>query len=390
MRRIAARELGLTLLCVTLLAGCGGSKKVAVSAAPSPKWTLKLGSIRNPLAIGLDGTLYALPDSAVLTAIDSSGKIKWTQQAGVSGRSVAGPAVGTDGAIYVLGFGKFMGFNPDGSTRIEKPMSTIAGVGMALTDNRVYVECLRTGTCAWTLDQGMDLIWKISTRSFVSPPIIETDGTVVLTGDSVMAVDGAGSSARWAYPSHNVLVRDPDHDDYYDISPTSNLFIEGSSAGKDGATYVTGAGLMAFDVNGQQKWILNFPSYPGQQPVVAADGTVYFASHNQHFYAVQPDGTIRWSLDTTAMVAQPLLGSEGTIFFTDYKTLRAVAPDGKEKWKADLDIEPAGAATLSDERTLYVASRLGTLYAFPVGETLMQSPWPKFQANVRNSGQANP
>jgi len=124
--------------------------------------------------------------------------------------------------------------------------------------------------------------------------------------------------------------------------------------------------------------------------VVAADGTVYFASHNQHFYAVQPDGTIRWSLDTTAMVAQPLLGSEGTIFFTDYKTLRAVAPDGKEKWKADLDIEPAGAATLSDERTLYVASRLGTLYAFPVGETLMQSPWPKFQANVRNSGQANP
>jgi outer membrane protein assembly factor BamB len=89
-------------------------------------------------------------------------------------------------------------------------------------------------------------------------------------------------------------------------------------------------------------------------------------------------------------VGQPLLGSAGTIFFTDYKTLRAISPDGKEKWKTDLDIESVGAATLSDDGTLYIASRLGTLYAFPVGETLMQSPWPKFQANARNSGQANP
>jgi outer membrane protein assembly factor BamB len=261
---------------------------------------------------------------------------------------------------------------------------------MALTDKSLYCDCVPGATCAWTLDQGMNSIWRISSQSFVTAPIIQADGTIVLAGAGVFAVDRGMPYAHWTYPSNGAVTPDRNQADSYHVMPLARLNFEGLAAGKDGATYVTGAGLIAFDANGQQKWSLNFPPYPGQQPVVAADGTVYFASHNQHFYAVQPDGTIRWSLDTTAMTAQPLLGSAGTIFFTDYKTLRAIAPDGKEKWKADLDIEPTGAATLSDERTLYVASRLGTLYAFPVGETLMQSPWPKFQANVRNSGQANP
>jgi outer membrane protein assembly factor BamB len=393
LRRTAASLLALTLSGASLLAGCGESKKAAAtSATPSLKWTLKIGAIHSPLALGPDGTLYALLDSASLMAIDpATSRTKWTQPAARSSSWVIGPAVGTDGAIYILAYGKLIAFNPDGSTRIEKTMNpTVNATGMALTDKSLYCDCVPGVTCAWTLDQGMNSIWRISSQSFVTAPIIQADGTIVLAGAGVFAVDSGMPYAHWTYPSNGTVAPDRNQADSYHVMPLARLNFEGLAAGKDGATYATGAGLIAFDANGQQKWNLNYPPYPGQQPVVAADGTVYYASHNQHFYAVRPDGTIQWSLDTTALVGQPLLGSAGTIFFTDYKTLRAISPDGKEKWKTDLDIESVGAATLSDDGTLYIASRLGTLYAFPVGETLMQSPWPKFQANARNSGQANP
>lgn len=78
----------------------------------------------------------------------------------------------------------------------------------------------------------------------------------------------------------------------------------------------------------------------------------------------------------------------------DGRTLRAVGPDGRDKWSTDLDsnilmYNADSIPTLGDDGTLYIASREGTLYAFPVGESLMSSAWPKFQANVRNSGQVN-
>jgi outer membrane protein assembly factor BamB len=67
--------------------------------------------------------------------------------------------------------------------------------------------------------------------------------------------------------------------------------------------------------------------------------------------------------------------------------LYAIDSSGQEKWEAPLDGDVWGSMTLSSEGTLYAASQKGTLYAFPVGEGLMASPWPKFQGNVRNSGE---
>jgi hypothetical protein len=57
------------------------------------------------------------------------------------------------------------------------------------------------------------------------------------------------------------------------------------------------------------------------------------------------------------------------------------------KWETQLDSNPLSAGTLSSDGMLYLATMQGTLYAIPVGEGLMASPWPKFQGNVRNSGE---
>jgi outer membrane protein assembly factor BamB len=389
-----------TVLLITLALGLSGfltgcHKTGTTGTTPSARWKLNIGRGRTPLALGPDGTIYALLDSGNLVAVDPGGKTKWSREAALGNKLKIGPAVTTDGAIYVVGYNKIVAFNSEGNTRLEFPIGTsAASFAITVTDDTLYAQCMRVGTCAFNRSTGTDLMWHISQDTANS--IVEPDGTVVFGNDCVVAIRD-GAQAKWIFPASRSLVPDEEHDRWFDIPPGPGLEVQGLSAGSDGATYVNRSnGLTALDSTGQLKWQFEAPLFRGHQPLVATDGTVYLASQDRHLYALRPDGSALWKLETSGTVAQPLLGSAGTIFFVDGHSLRAVTRDGRAKWSTDLDSEvfnygyaTGSATTLSDDGTLYVASQAGTLYAFPVGETLMNSAWPKFQANARNSGQVN-
>src|SRR5438132_14205422 len=82
-------------------------------------------------------------------------------------------------------------------------------------------------------------------------------------------------------------------------------------------------------------WTLKLCDWNNQSsPAVAPDGTIYHGTFDGRFLAIDPDGTIKWTFDTsTEIYSSPAVGADGTIYFGSRdRALYAVTPQGKLKW----------------------------------------------------------
>ncbi len=78
---------------------------------------------------------------------------------------------------------------------------------------------------------------------------------------------------------------------------------------------------------------------------MGADGTVYFGSADQTFYALRPDGTVRWSVPTGGIIdSAGLLDDRGKIYFgSGDGILRAAnAQSGAIAWTMHADDPSTG------------------------------------------------
>jgi outer membrane protein assembly factor BamB len=86
----------------------------------------------------------------------------------------------------------------------------------------------------------------------------------------------------------------------------------------DGTVYVgNGDGLRAVNgANGQLDWL--FPSANvSSSPAIGGDGTVFFGCGDGTFYAVNPDGSTRFSLNLGASISSsPAIAGDGTVIVT--------------------------------------------------------------------------
>ena len=101
------------------------------------------------------------------------------------------------------------------------------------------------------------------------------------------------------------------------------------------------------------------------------DGTLYFGSWDKSFYAVWPDGTLRWSMYVGSPVpGVPAVGDDGTVYFGERKEwFYAIRPDGRIRWRVSLPSGAANSVALGHDGTVFAS---GTdLYAFsPEGQEL--------------------
>lgn len=99
------------------------------------------------------------------------------------------------------------------------------------------------------------------------------------------------------------------------------------------------------------KWqpTLFYPGYPGVPPAIAADGTIYLAVNPLNvgwtggypIYAINPDGTPKWSYSLDTRASALAVGPSGTIYvgtncdgkYIMTSWLLAVNPDGTTKWR---------------------------------------------------------
>ena len=54
-------------------------------------------------------------------------------------------------------------------------------------------------------------------------------------------------------------------------------------------------------------------------PAIGSDGTIYVGSRDDMFYAINPNGTLKWSYTTGhIVVSSPAIGSDGTVYVGSY------------------------------------------------------------------------
>ncbi len=98
---------------------------------------------------------------------------------------------------------------------------------------------------------------------------------------------------------------------------------------------------------------------------IGYDGVIYAGNTNFNYYAITPEGHLKWTFPTAANAWSAAgIGADGTIFWGSNDTFAyAVTPDGQQKWaKRTLGFIAASAAVGSDG-TVYIGSFDSNLYA---------------------------
>ena len=122
--------------------------------------------------------------------------------------------------------------------------------------------------------------------------------------------------------------------------------------------------LFAVNPDGTERWSFQLNDGAGvltsndlSSPAIAADGTIYLTSRDTGLYAIDPDGTERWAVspEVTSIGSSPAIGADGTIYVNIFH-LHAYTPSGAVKWEAD-----TGNAAPNDNSPSVGAD--GTIYA---------------------------
>lgn len=140
------------------------------------------------------------------------------------------------------------------------------------------------------------------------------------------------------------------------------------------------------EYNGQEtpalKWSYDAARDILSSPAIAADGTIYFGSRDNNLYAIDPDGSLKWTFDVGGDSSSPAIASDGTIYvgssITD-NNLYAINPDGSLKWQFTMGDDILSPPVVTSNGIIYVGSKDHHLYAInPDG-----SPKWRFEARDR-------
>lgn len=362
------------------------------------KWEFTTaGTITGSLALSDDGTLYAASADGFVYALDSSGKLQWKLQLAPIESS---PAIGADGTIYITDANELIyAINRNGTQQwsfgggpyADKRLGSIAAAvdqNFLYTPWRGQVRALRLSTGYPEWPAGMDF---------------ERGGAVILLPNSLIlhpgngrleAVESGGRTA-WEYPVRNPPLTPDLLLKYGGQPPAGNFWLESAMAvGADGTLYACAADsrLVALGSNGAFKWEFHTKSASVSRaaPVIASDGSIYTGTSEGLLYALNSDGSQKWSAAISGSISStPVLAEDGTIFVVSGSTLDAVSPDGHIIAQAPLMAAAQSSPTLAPDGTVYVATTAGKVLAFDGGHgSLMDSPWPKFQRDLANSGRA--
>jgi outer membrane protein assembly factor BamB len=364
---------------------------IEISVFGQIKWRYKVGSpVFSSPAVGSDGTIYFWTADSYLYAITPEGTLKWRYQTGKS--SYITPVIGSDGSIYLRCSDSLYAINPDGTLKWlfeNKRDAQFESPPVIGSDGTIYVVLFDNCICALAPDGTWK--WGYATCQVYFPPAVGSDGTIYYGTDCGPPPGGGGylyalnpdSTLKWT-----CLLESGGN-------PASPLAI-----GSDGAIYFgTDAGYFyAVSPEGTVKWYYPTRNILFSTPAVGSDGTIYFGSGNNYLYAFTPGGTLKWGRELRYHHGSYItLGFDGTIYigssdiedgeYTCY--LYAIAPDGTLKGRFPTDKAVESCPAIVSDGTIYFGCNDGYLYAISTESYgLASSSWPKFGHDNQNTGRA--
>ncbi len=314
----------------------------------------------------------SLTEDFGLYALDATtGDLVWKYHTGESPvRSAA--VVDGDGAIYFV---------------VDNRNSVLS---TAVLDELIKVDSM--GSFLWSFDINPSRLADQVKGS--SSPAIGPDGTVYAAGDALYALSPDGT-LKWSAGSSSEMLRS---------SP---------SVAAAGTIYLAyhNYPLKAFDpVNGDILWTV--PGVPEghcfSSPVVGQGGTVYLGTDGGKFYAVSPGGTINWTYDTLVedgyawnIRSSPAIGPDDTIYFgtsqgqgnspSTMPRFYALDPDGSLRWYFApvglLAHEPDvthhdfySSPAVAEDGTVYTGHEFGSVYALDPADGSVKWTYDTYQA----------
>ena len=137
----------------------------------------------------------------------------------------------------------------------------------------------------------------------------------------------------------------------------------------EGTIYIGTGDLYALHPDGTIKWIYDIPgSWTEIAPAVGEDGTIYLGTSrgtDDHFFAINPNGTRKWVIATEAIRASPVISPDGTIIFPNSHANKLVAmhPNGTKKWEFPTNHVIYSTPAVGPDGTVYVGSHDCYIYA---------------------------
>jgi outer membrane protein assembly factor BamB len=149
-----------------------------------------------------------------------------------------------------------------------------------------------------------------------------------------------------------------------------------ATIGADGTIYIGAINgfLYAINPDGTEKWSSNFGTWTATTPAIGPDGTIYFAGEgnkaNPTFKGVltaynPTNGNIKWSVGLTEKVNHggPAVAADGTIYLGGYeKKLIAYNPDGSQKWSYPVDSPIEVVPAIDNDGNIYFGDTGGSFH----------------------------
>jgi outer membrane protein assembly factor BamB len=191
---------------------------------------------------------------------------------------------------------------------------------------------------------------------------------------TAQARDTGSGRSKWALP-RTIIIRPPDTLRIWrlQLADSNPSMISSPAIGTDGTIYVGSSdnSLYAVNTEGSIKWSYPTGSSVESSPAVAPDGTLYFGSNDRYVYAVNVDGTLKWRYLTTSYVrSSPAIATDGTVYVGSSNCVYALNPDGTFKWRYTTEGSVSSSPCIAADGTVYVGSYGDSLYALNPDGTL--------------------
>lgn len=229
----------------------------------------------------------------------------------------------------------------------------IGTTGLADTDWPSFQhDTNNTGQSNNTGPQTNSTKWTFGNLTVYGSAVIGSDGTIyVASYEGILYAFSSNGILKWTWTTHSYILGSP-------------------TIGIDGTIYITNwknSTTYAINSNGILLWKYNTGDYGTCSPVISADGTIYIVTTNTNsstLYALYPTGTLKWTRSTGIVYgSSPVIGNDGTIYIADHDgVFYAINTDGTVRWTYNLTYSVYSAnmhynsASIGSDGTIYIVS----------------------------------
>jgi len=405
MKSRKALFLSLFFLCVGGLFACRKSNSAGDSSGPRILWSYNTGAdFISGVALSPNGNVHFAATNGVY-ALSPEGKLVWKSPL-PSGPVIAAPTISPTGTVYGASqSGTLFSLDDSGAltwqslptqSKFFTPVSLGSGDTLYVTDDF-------TNLFAFSPSTGPGPLWRQMTFSATGSRndiLLGNTTPYYPTGPAEWRSSAVSDRDDLTYLAHQQwLYRLNVHGDViaYTHLPAGQLGFP--AIGEDGVVYVDGRNspwLFAVGLNFELRWSLRLSHLLRGSPVVDTTGVIYLCD-SDFVKAVTPEGQQKWWVQAECN-SGPALAADGTIYLgmnsreakgAHTPFLAAFTPAGELKWKLEINGTILDAPAIAPDGTIFFTTERGSAYAISGADSPpMDSSWPRFQHDAQNSGRS--